>query len=115
MGTTMTASIILQDRLEGIWDRSIIAGVTASEILITHFVTQLILLLLQITEILSVVFLIFETANNGSTITMLALIILQGVCGMCFGLWISTVTTMHTFANFVSTGSFYPMVLISGE
>lgn len=40
MGGIMTSQIIISDRHDGVWDRSIVAGVTALEITLTHFALQ---------------------------------------------------------------------------
>lgn len=85
MGTTMTSTIIISDRKEGVWDRSIVAGVTSLEIMFTHFITQFILMVLQVAEIMVITFAIYNTTNEGSLSTLVFMIILEGLCGMSYG------------------------------
>lgn len=85
MGTTMTSTIIITDRLEGVWDRSIVAGVTATEIMLTHFITQFILLIIQVIECIVIIFVIFRYESIGSMYLIIFMTVLQGLSGMCFG------------------------------
>ncbi|XP_045473581.1 ABC transporter G family member 23-like isoform X1 [Harmonia axyridis] len=113
-GTLLTSQIILTDRLEGVWDRSAVAGVTAMEITITHFILQFLILLVQNLEIFAVAFLLFELTSVGSLFTLYSLIILEGINGMALGFWISIVSSNYTMANILTCGAFYPMILLCG-
>lgn len=131
MGATNTSSIIITDRLEGVWDRSIVAGVSSLEILLTHFVTQFLLIVIQTGIILIVTFAIYQTEFIGNFATIIVIILLQGGCGMAFGkhpiqslsnnqhfftgFFVSVVSNSHSMANIVTSGSFYPMILTCGK
>ncbi|KRT81367.1 hypothetical protein AMK59_5794, partial [Oryctes borbonicus] len=114
MGTIMTSTIIITDRLEGVWDRSIVAGVSSFEILLTHFATQILIIILQVIEIMVLTFVIYRTEYVGSLALITCLLALEGLCGMCFGFWVSVISDNHNMANIVTTGSFYPMILLCG-
>lgn len=90
LGTTLTSTIIITDRLEGVWDRSIVAGVTSSEILLTHFVVQMALILIQMLESVIITFGIYGMEYVGNITTIALILGLQGLCGMSYGeqLWI---------------------------
>lgn len=60
-------------------------GITAGEILLSHVLTQLIVLILQTIECLTLSFFIFGMESNGSVLLVTILTILEGFCGMCFG------------------------------
>ncbi|XP_044753149.1 ABC transporter G family member 20-like [Coccinella septempunctata] len=113
-GTLLTSQIILTDRLEGVWDRSAVAGVTAMEITITHFILQFTLLLVQNLEIFLVAFLFFEISSVGNLFTLYFFIVLEGINGMALGFWISIVSSNYTMANILTCGAFYPMILLCG-
>lgn len=115
MGTTMTSTIIISDRMEGVWDRSIVAGVTTIEIMLTHLITQFVLILLQVVEVFFIFFVIFKFEYIGSLWSAIFITILQGLAGMCFGFWISVISENHNLANMASTGSFYPMIVLCGK
>ncbi|KAL3270034.1 hypothetical protein HHI36_009090 [Cryptolaemus montrouzieri] len=113
-GALLTSQIILTDKLEGVWDRSAVAGVSSVEILLTHFIIQFCILLVQNLEIFGLTFFYFGLTSVGSLWTIFLIIILQGVTGMAYGFWISVVSYNHSMANIVTTGTFYPMILLCG-
>lgn len=87
LGTTITSTIIITDRLEGVWDRSIVAGVTSMEILITHFLLQMFLIFLQMIEIVVITFGFYGLEYMGSIFAIVVIVALQGLCGMSYGKW----------------------------
>lgn len=136
MGTTMTSTIIITDRLEGVWERSIVAGVSSFEILLTHFATQMIIVAIQVIEVIILTFAVYKMEYVGSIALICCFIALEGLCGMCFGIfkisgsissnvifmmgfisgfWISVISENHNMANIVATGSFYPMIVLCGK
>ncbi|KAK9873202.1 hypothetical protein WA026_021435 [Henosepilachna vigintioctopunctata] len=113
-GTLLTSQIILTDRLEGIWDRSTVGGVTSIEITITHFILQFCVVIIQNFEIFLLAFWYYGLTSVGSFVILYFMVILQGIVGMACGFWISVVSNNHSMANIVATGTFYPMILLCG-
>ncbi|XP_041760997.1 ABC transporter G family member 20 [Anopheles merus] len=114
LATLITATIFITDRLEGVWDRTIVAGITALELLIAHIITQTSIMLLQCIEIILLATFLFDAQNQGSNITVVGLLMLLGFAGMLYGLLISIFCDAHSTANFMATGSFYPMIILCG-
>ncbi|XP_069695763.1 ABC transporter G family member 20-like [Periplaneta americana] len=114
LSTILTATIIITEKNEGVWDRSIVAGVTTTEILISHIMTQVVSMLLQVVIVLVVTFGVFRIPCHGSYTTMAILIALQGFSGMCFGFLVSVICDNLTTANYFSLGSFYPYIFLCG-
>ncbi|KAI9585374.1 hypothetical protein GQX74_001221 [Glossina fuscipes] len=114
LATLMTASVFISERLDGIWDRSLVAGVSTTQMLWAHLFTQLIIMIIQSTEVIVFVGLVFDTYNRGSTLLLIFLLSLNSFCGMLFGLLISVWCKSHTEANFSATGAFYPMIILCG-
>ncbi|XP_034097636.2 ABC transporter G family member 23 [Drosophila nasuta] len=114
LATLMTAAVFISERMDGIWDRTLLAGVSATEMLWAHLLTQLIIMSLQSFEVIMYIGLVFDTYNNGDTTTLIGLLTLTAFCGMLFGLFISVFCKSHTEANFVATGAFYPMIILCG-
>lgn len=114
LGATLTSTIIVTDRQEGVWDRSIVAGVTSLEIVVTHFATQFCLVVLQTCELIVLTFVIYDKDFEGDMWLIFLFTLFQGVVGMVFGFWISVVSDNHTAANIVCTGMFYPMIVLCG-
>lgn len=111
----ITSTIFITDRLEGIWDRTLVAGITTTELLIAHIITQSLVMLVQCIEIVILAGVIFDTQNRGDGLTIVILLLLLGFSGMLYGLFISIFCDSHTMANFMATGSFYPMIILCGE
>ncbi|XP_068150519.1 ABC transporter G family member 20 [Drosophila tropicalis] len=114
LATLMTAAVFISERMDGIWDRTLLAGVSATEMLWAHLLTQLIIMALQSFEVIMYIGLVFDTYNNGDTTTLIGLLTMTAFCGMLFGLLISVFCKSHTEANFVATGAFYPMIILCG-
>jgi ABC-type multidrug transport system permease subunit len=112
--TLMTSQIIVTDRSEGLWDRSVIAGVSSLEISLTHFVFQVGIVAIYTAQALVITFAIFQLKVTGSLWTIALLTFLQGVAGVGYGFWISVISYNVTMANILTTGSFYIMILLSG-
>ncbi|VEN61114.1 unnamed protein product [Callosobruchus maculatus] len=112
VGLTATALII--ERLDGLLNRAYVAGVTPSEILLSHVLTQFIIMVGQ--TILALIFMIavFEVDCIGSMALVISITLLQGLCGMCFGFVISAVCSQERNAIQLALGSFYPAILLSG-
>lgn len=114
LATLGTSTIFITERLEGIWDRVMVAGISAFEMLLSHILTQMVMLVIQCAEIIFVAAFIFGCENKGDNLTILSLLVLLGFAGMLFGLLISIFCDSHTQASFVATGSFYPMIILCG-
>ncbi|XP_050499819.1 ABC transporter G family member 23-like isoform X4 [Diabrotica virgifera virgifera] len=114
MGSMMTSQIIITERHEGIWDRSIVAGVTSLEITLTHIVLQASVCVIQTIEALFVAYLYYKHEFMGNMVLMFFLIYLSGICGISYGFWISVVSVNHLVANLVITGMFFPMMSLCG-
>lgn len=63
----------------------IFSGVKTSEILIAHLLTQFTVVLMQSAMCLSLSFLVFNLVCQGSLMIAICLVILTGICGMCYG------------------------------
>ncbi|XP_003426606.1 ABC transporter G family member 20 isoform X2 [Nasonia vitripennis] len=114
LSTAVSSSIIIADRAEGVWDRSLVQGVTTAQILFSHILTQVVMIIIQVTVVMCISFVHFQLPCKGSLVTVTAMVLLTGICGMCYGFLISVLCNSHTVANFVSTGSFYPIILLCG-
>ncbi|KAG5674743.1 hypothetical protein PVAND_004694 [Polypedilum vanderplanki] len=114
LATLITSTIFITDRLEGVWDRTLVAGISTTELLIAHIITQSTVMLVQCCEIVILAAFIFDTENRGDNFTVIFLLMLLGFSGMLYGLFISIFCDSHTMANFMATGSFYPMIILCG-
>lgn len=114
LAAMMTSTIIINDRLEGVWDRTLVAGATTMEVLTAHVTLQSLMIAIQAFQMIVLNYAIFQTDYKGSIVDIFGLLVTQGWAGMCYGFLISALCPTHTMANFMATGSFYPMLMISG-
>lgn len=114
MGAMMTSQIIITDRREGVWDRSIVAGVTSLEITLTHFILQASIMVIQSLEVLAMVFFVYQHTFVGNGFLIFFIAYLNGICGMAYGFWVSVICGDHSQANISVSGGFLPMMLLCG-
>lgn len=82
---TVTSIVIITERDEGVWDRTLVAGVSTTEILISHIMTQGLVMMLQTAEVMITCFGLFGLRCQGSFVTVTLLLLMQGLCGMLTG------------------------------
>ncbi|CAH0721256.1 unnamed protein product, partial [Brenthis ino] len=114
LAAIVTSTLMIADRLEGVWERSAVAGVRAAEMLQVHVVLQSLVILVQTVEMMTVSYLGYSLPYKGSLWTMGSLLFLQGLGGMCYGFLLSVLCSSYTLSFFIATGSFYPMILLCG-
>lgn len=81
----LTSGAMLIERNEGILERCLVSGVSPIEILFSHVTTQFLVMCGQTTLVLIVGFSFFELTNHGDMMWVIFLVVLTGLCGMCFG------------------------------
>ncbi|KAG8230398.1 hypothetical protein J437_LFUL009871 [Ladona fulva] len=114
LAVALTSSALIIERMEGLLDRSWVAGVTPFEILFSHVVTQFVVMCGQTALVLIFMILVFGVECKGDVGWVIILTILQGLCGMCFGFVISAICELERNAIQLALGSFYPTLLLSG-
>lgn len=114
MAVGLTALSFVIERKEGLLDRSWVAGVQSSEVMLAFLATQMVVMLVQIALILVFMFLVFEIPCKGNMAWVILISILQGLCGMTFGLMTSALSKDENTALIMALGIFYPLLLLSG-
>lgn len=114
MAVGLTALSFIIERKEGLLDRSWVAGVQSSEVMLAHLTTQMMVMLVQIALILVFMFPVFQLPCEGNMLWVVLLSILQGFCGMTFGLMTSALSNDENTAIMMALGIFYPLLLLSG-
>lgn len=85
LAVALTSSALIIERMEGLLDRSWVAGVSPGEILFSHVVTQFVVMCGQTALVLIFMILVFGVECKGDIGWVVILTILQGFCGMSFG------------------------------
>ncbi|KAF6209504.1 hypothetical protein GE061_015251 [Apolygus lucorum] len=114
LAVALTSSALIIERMEGLLDRSWVAGVMPHEILFSHVITQFVVMCGQTALVLFFMILVFGVECKGDIFLVIVLTILQGLCGMCFGFVISAICELERNAIQLALGSFYPTLLLSG-
>lgn len=114
LAAIITSTLMITDRLEGVWERSAVAGVKPKEMLHVHILLQSFVILLQTVEMMVVAFVGYRLPVRGSLLAVGALLFLQGLGGMCYGFLLSVLCSSYTLSFYIATGSFYPMILLCG-
>jgi len=114
LAVAVTSGAMLIDRNEGMLERCLVAGITGPEILLSQVVTQFTVMLSQTIFVLIVSFYFFELTLVGNIWLVVALCILNGLCGMSFGFVISCAVDTERTATYVAMGSFLPIVMLCG-
>ncbi|CAF1637198.1 unnamed protein product, partial [Adineta ricciae] len=129
----LTALIFVVEKKEGLLERSWIAGVTIIEIMFSHIIVKFFIQIIQVVLLIVFAHFIFEVEFKGSLLLSMALIFLQGICGMTYGyiqrrenlyfiflfvffkgLLISSFCENEMQVMEVAMGSVFPMLLSSG-
>ncbi|CAF1292196.1 unnamed protein product [Adineta steineri] len=114
LNVALTALSLVIEQSDGTQDRVWITGVKSNEIILSQLIIHSIILIIQITIILFTTLVIFKFPLRGSLVLISLLCIIQGFCGMTFGLVISTIFTTEVNAHQVTMAAFYPVLLLSG-
>ncbi|CAF1082829.1 unnamed protein product [Rotaria sp. Silwood1] len=81
----LTALIFVVEKKEGLLERSWIAGVTTIEVMFAHIIVKFFIQAIQIILLLVFADFIFKVEIKGSVFLAAALIFLEGLCGMSYG------------------------------
>ena len=132
--TALTALSLVLERKDGLLERSLVAGVNSIEFLVSHIMTQTLVLTIQEILMLITTFYIFEVPSRGPMIWVFALTFFQGifcfvkchftvcltvvlfagVAGVMFGLFISSMCADEVSAAMLGMGSFFPTIMLGG-
>lgn len=115
MATGLTALAFIIERRDGLFERSLVAGVDTQQILIAHAITQVMVMVVQIILVLFFTFLVFDIPSRGPLIWVILMLLLQGCTGMAFGLLVSALCHEENTAVMMILGTFYPNLILSGE
>lgn len=114
MATGLTALAFILEKRDGLLERSLVSGVTTSQILLAHASVQVLVMIIQISLVLTFTFFVFEIPSNGPFLWVVLLILLQGCTGMGFGLLVSAVCDEENTAVMMLVGTFYTNLILAG-
>jgi len=108
--------MFIRDRKEGFWNRTLLANVSLSEILISHTIFNSILMLCQVTSVVVLLKLYFaDVVVQGSETVILLIMVLTGYAGLFYGLMISCYSDELREILYLLIGKNLLLSLCSGE
>ncbi|KAL0110784.1 hypothetical protein PUN28_014027 [Cardiocondyla obscurior] len=114
LANTVSTALIISDRLQGLWDRSIVQGVKSEEILLSHIFIQSIIVLIHTTMLYLLYFPIWGLECKGSIFMLIIIVFLNGFCGLMYGFFLSVILNNYTMAFYGSIGSMFPLFALNG-
>ncbi|XP_026684457.1 ABC transporter G family member 23-like [Diaphorina citri] len=109
-----TVGAILMEKMAGLLERSLVAGITIPEVILSHIVVQLVVLVIQTAIMMFVLFVLFDNPLIGSIPWSLTLLLSIGLAGMCYGFMVAILCDTDTAATFMGLGTFFPLAMLSG-
>lgn len=114
MATGLTSLAFIIERRDGLYDRTLAAGVGHVQMLLSHSIVQLLVMVVQISLVVFFTFVIYKVPTNGPFVWVFILLLLQGLAGMSFGLMVSSICKEENTAIMMILGTFYPNLLLAG-
>lgn len=104
------------EKVDGTWNRVIVAGVNPTHFLVSHLIEGLVVMLIQsVPSILFVVFFLTEGLTWSAMLLMVLFLLLDGIAGILFGLLVSLVVKTVGASIYANMGFINPTMFISGE
>ncbi|VVC96253.1 ABC transporter G family member 23 [Leptidea sinapis] len=114
LAVALTSGAMLAERNEGILERSLVSGITGTEILFSHVLVQMIVMIFQTSMVLIMGFVFFDLTIKGPVGWVTVLTLINGLCGMTFGFVVSCICDTERTATYLALGSFLPMIMLCG-
>ncbi|XP_053976396.1 ABC transporter G family member 23-like [Hylaeus volcanicus] len=114
LSVALTSGAMLLERNEGLLERSLVSGITGTEILMGQVITQFVVMLGQSIMVLVFAFAVFDITCEGDVVWICVLTLLTGFCGMSFGFTVAGVTENERSATYMVMGSFLPIIMLCG-
>lgn len=110
------SSSINTDRLSGIWNRCSVAGVTPTQLLLSHLIEGVLLMLLQlIVNATYAIYFLSSSQSVSSTVLLCLLLLFMGLTGLLFGLLSSIVMRTQLGSFTVAQFAIFPLIFLSGN
>ncbi|KAL1456782.1 hypothetical protein WDU94_001483 [Cyamophila willieti] len=112
--TILTASLMITEKMGGLIERIMVAGVTFMEMTTSMLLVQCVVMLIQNILSLIVMYGLFDNPMIGNYFTLFTVINLLGIGGMFFGILIGVGCSTYYMAAYFGTASNIMLVFICG-
>jgi len=110
----LTSESFIAERAEGLLERSWLVGVLSLEIVVSYVLSQFLIIVVQVIIALVVVFFLFKIPCDGPVLLFVLLCLLQGMVGMSYGFFLSTICDTTADAMKMAISSFFPVLMVCG-
>jgi len=114
LAMSLTSESFISERAQGLLERSWLMGVLPLEILTSYILSQFLVIVMQVAIALIVVFGVFQIPCSGNMGLFILLSLLQGLVGMSYGFFLSTICNTTAEAMKLAISSFFPVILLCG-
>jgi hypothetical protein len=83
---SLSSQLLIQERKDGLFERSLVAGVGHQLVFVSHFVTNCLMSFIQIVLMLIIAFVVFRITNYGSIEVILLLVMAQSANAVAIGM-----------------------------
>jgi ABC-type transport system involved in cytochrome c biogenesis permease component len=83
---SLSSQLLIQERKDGLFERSLVAGVGHQLVFISHFITNCLMSFIQIILMLIIAFIVFQITNYGSYELILFLVMVQAANAIAIGI-----------------------------
>ncbi|XP_075591948.1 ABC transporter G family member 23 isoform X2 [Dermatophagoides farinae] len=110
----MSGMVLVMERKDNIIERTFVNGATSIEVFLTHLITLMLSLIIQVIILLFVAIIVFDVSVLGPLSEVYLMLYLQGLTGIFIGLLISAISKNEIVAVLLSLGMVFPLWMISG-
>uniref|UniRef100_A0A0A9YEH2 ABC transporter G family member 23 n=1 Tax=Lygus hesperus TaxID=30085 RepID=A0A0A9YEH2_LYGHE len=109
-----TSGSLMMEKLVGLLDRSLVAGMTYFEVVMAHLVIQCALIILQKSIMLVVFYVIFDHPFLGNTALLISLLFAIEFVGVAFGFFITETFSSDRLVTYAVIGATLSVFVLSG-
>lgn len=110
----MALFIINMEKLDGMFERNFVAGISSLQIIFGHFITRFVFVSTNALLILFSAIFVFGAPCNGSYLTAFLVLIMQSATGLSHAMFVTALCPDFIFAVFISNGVLLFLFIISG-
>lgn len=111
---TYTSGSILMEKMSGLIERIMVAGMTSSEIVFAHLVVQFFLMTAQTSIMMLVLYIMFLHPLSGSVALIIALLYCVAFVGIAVGYFLSEIFNEDRLIAYAGTGFLLTLFMVSG-
>lgn len=92
---SQACAFFIADRLDHVWNRNIVAGVSSFEIYLSHLAVNLMIVLVQCVETILLAKFVFDFESSGNDWALFSVLYLQLLTAISFGFLLAVVCNSH--------------------